>query len=379
MATPALIRVGVLTSSRADYGIYLPLLRKLKSDTDFELTLIAFGTHLSYQFGYTLNSIIEDGFEVKHTISSMVAGDDPNAIATSVALTSMKFAEFWKDHGNDFDIIFCLGDRYEMFAAVTSAIPFNIKFAHLHGGETTDGAIDEIYRHGITLASTLHFTSTEIYAQRVASLIDTKDGITPTGALSLDNIKGFQALTQQQFLEKWHIDLGRPFVLVTIHPETKHFENNSLYIDETKRVLAELILRYQLVVTLPNADTQGNLWRNLFLQFKQQHPDRVVCVENFGTQSYFTCMQYCQFLLGNTSSGIIEAASFRKHVVDLGDRQKGRIVSDNVIKASFKYIEIMTAIRAVETKGEYTGTNKYDVGGAVSIIVKILKDYHASI
>src|SRR5689334_2535645 len=133
------MRIGILTSSRADYGIYRPLLKALKRDHLFKLSIIAFGTHLLPQFGNTVDQIIADGFEVTHTINSMLPGDSPATIAGAAALTATKFADFWNDHGKDFDLVFCLGDRYEMFAAVTAAIPFGIKFAHLHGGETTLG------------------------------------------------------------------------------------------------------------------------------------------------------------------------------------------------------------------------------------------------
>jgi GDP/UDP-N,N'-diacetylbacillosamine 2-epimerase (hydrolysing) len=172
-----MMRIGVLTSSRADYGIYRPLLKALKNDPFFDCSIIAFGTHLSTHFGKTIDRIRDDGFEVKYTVSSMLLGDDANTIASATALTSMKFAEFWKEHAADFDLVFCLGDRYEMFAAVIAGVPFGIRFAHLHGGETTLGAIDNVYRHSITHASLLHFTSAEVHASRVKSLLGHDEGV----------------------------------------------------------------------------------------------------------------------------------------------------------------------------------------------------------
>ena len=149
--------IGILTSSRADYGIYLPLLNILKGYSDFNLKLIVFGTHLSPFHGYSINQIQKDGFKVDYTIESILVGDTSNAISTAMALTSFKFADFWKERKNEFDLVFCLGDRYEMFAAVIAGVPYNIKFAHLHGGEKTLGSIDNIFRHAITLSSKYHF------------------------------------------------------------------------------------------------------------------------------------------------------------------------------------------------------------------------------
>ena len=162
------MKIGILTSSRADYGIYLPLLQKLKLDSFFDLEIIAFGTHLSKFHGYTLDQIENDGYSKIHKISSLISNDDEQSIATSYGLTVLKFAYFWAN--NQFDMVFCLGDRFEMSAAVQAGIPFGVKFSHIHGGETTLGAIDNIYRHQISLASQFHFTSSDIYSDKIAHL-----------------------------------------------------------------------------------------------------------------------------------------------------------------------------------------------------------------
>ena len=153
------MRIGVLTSSRADFGIYLPLLNELRNDNYFKTSLIVFGTHLSQQYGYTFNEILENGFEPQFVFEPVFFGDSPSDIAKTITATFKQFDIFWADNCNNFDLILCLGDRYEMFAAVISGIPFGIKFGHIHGGETTLGAIDNIYRHAITLTSYIHFTA----------------------------------------------------------------------------------------------------------------------------------------------------------------------------------------------------------------------------
>ena len=223
-------RIAILTSSRADYGIYLPLIKALKEDSYFGSQIIAFGTHLSPFHGYTLTQILNDGFEVKFQIESMLAGDTPNAISTAMALTCLKFADFWKDHQSDFDLVFCPGDRYEMFAAVTAGIPFNIHFAHIHGGEKTLGAIDNIFRHAITLTSKYHFVSCKEHGERVSQLTESSENIFDIGALSLDNLNSLIVLSKTDFLSHFEIDLNQPTILVTVHPETVTPEMNGIYV-----------------------------------------------------------------------------------------------------------------------------------------------------
>ena len=181
------MKIGILTSSRADYGIYFLLLNKLKEDRFFELEIIAFGTHLSKSHGDTISEIEKNNYNKIHTIPSLLAEDDKQAIATSYGLTALKFADFWQH--NQFNLVICLGDRFEMSAAVQSGIPFGVKFAHIHGGETTLGAIDNIYRHQITLASTIHFTANELFTERVVELIGSKKNVHTVGSLSLSEIQ----------------------------------------------------------------------------------------------------------------------------------------------------------------------------------------------
>ncbi|MBA4408513.1 MAG: UDP-N-acetylglucosamine 2-epimerase (hydrolyzing) [Odoribacter sp.] len=365
-------RIAILTSSRADYGIYLPLLKTIKEDPFFELKIIAFGTHLSLYHGYTINQILNDGFEVSYQIESMLTDDSPNAISTAMALTSLKFADFWKDHHHDFDLVFCLGDRYEMFAAVSAGIPFNIPFAHLHGGEKTLGAIDNIFRHAITLASKYHFVSCKEHSERVAELTESKANIFDIGALGLDNLTSLTLLSKEDFYIKFGVDLNQPTILATIHPETVSPEMNRIYIEELASTLLEL-KNYQVIITLPNADISGFIIRNRLLQLPQESDNRILCFENLGSQAYFTAMKFCSFMLGNTSSGIIEAASFGKWVVNLGNRQKGRKQSLNCFNVPFNKSMIVQSVAEIENKPVYSGKNIYYKGNAAIIICSILK------
>jgi GDP/UDP-N,N'-diacetylbacillosamine 2-epimerase (hydrolysing) len=372
-----MIRVGVLTSSRADYGIYLPLLKAIEQDSSFELRLIVFGTHLSKFHGYTLKQINQDGFLPYATLESLLIGDTPNAISSSYALTNMKFADFWNHHQNEFDIVFALGDRFEMAAAIAAAVPYGMRIAHLHGGETTLGAIDNIYRHSISLASTFHFVATDVFVNRIQNILDIPSKhVYNIGSLSLENLENLPLLTQEEFTEKWNIDLNEDCILVTVHPETVAFDQNERYCAEISTALRILAKDYQIIITMPNADTSGIIYRNSFEALGKEF-DTVKIIENFGTQSYFTCMKYAQLLIGNTSSGIVEAASFGKYVLNVGDRQKGRLAGDNVIHIPFQSEEIIEQVKHFCGK-VFEGSNPYYQAKPSARIIEILKQNHAS-
>lgn len=372
-----MIKVGILTSSRADYGIYLPLLKALRNDVSFELKIIVFGTHLSKYHGFTVDQIEQDGFPIYKRIESLLIGDSPNAIASSYALTSLKFAEFWGQNHFDFDVVFALGDRFEMAAAVAAAIPYQIKFAHLFGGETTLGAIDNIYRHFISLSSQVHFVSTEIFKERLSQLIEVgKNNIYNIGSLSLENLDSLHLLSIDEFKEKWGIDLSLDTLLVTVHPETVNFHQNAHYCDQVKSALGELAAIYQIVITMPNADTAGLIYREEFKILAKQNSS-VKLIENFGTQSYFTCMKYSKLMIGNTSSGIVEAATFHKYVLNLGDRQKGRLSGENVIHIPFDSTQIFREANVYSGK-KFDGVNIYFQPNPSKKILKVIKRYYAT-
>jgi len=366
-------RIAILTSSRADYGIYLPLLQELKIESTFDLKIIVFGTHLSPFHGYTINQIIGDGFDVSYQIDTMLVGDSPNAIASAIALTLLKFSEFWKNHQSDFDLVFCLGDRYEMFGAVTAGIPFIIPMAHLHGGESTLGAIDNIFRHSITLASKYHFVSCEEHAKRIEELTGHGNNIFNIGALSLDKLTSINLLSIEEFYHKFMIDLNIPTILVTVHPETIESENNFANAEILGETLLELD-NFQVLITMPNADTYGYTIRKRLQKLPEESNHRIHCVENLGFQGYFSAMKYCSFLLGNSSSGIIEAASLGKYCINLGNRQKGRKQNQNCINVPFNRQLIMQSVEKIAQDPDYKGSNIYYKENVAKNICAILKN-----
>jgi GDP/UDP-N,N'-diacetylbacillosamine 2-epimerase (hydrolysing) len=363
------LKVGVLSSSRADYGIYLPLLKKLQADSFFEFEVIAFGTHLLEQYGQTVKLIKADGFKVLEVENTMPASDSPVDIAASIGKTTQAFSEFFNTH--PYDLVFALGDRFEMFAAVAATTPFIIPLAHLHGGETTLGAIDNAFRHAITSLSNYHFTSTEVYRKRVADIVGTEENVYNVGALSVDNLKNLPLLSKKAFKEKFRIDLKKPSILFTFHPETVDYQNNERYIEEILASLEQLS-RFQVIITMPNADTMGLLIRKKLEAFGKGRSN-IILVENFGVLGYLSAMKYCAFMLGNTSSGFAEAAFFPKWVINLGRRQEGRINTPNIINTPIESRAIIRAVQQVENTPTPGDCNIYGDGNAAERIVSIVK------
>lgn len=366
------IIVGVLTSSRADFGIYLPLLKHMRDDQQIELRIIAFGTHVKPAFGETKKDILQHDFSIYKEFDTLSDGDTPIDIANGFARTTEQFGTFWAQE--KMDVVCCLGDRFEMAAAAISGLPHQVKFAHIHGGETTLGAIDNAYRHMISLSSTYHFVTAEAFKTRLKEILDDTSHIAVTGSLSLDNLLSMPLLTKEAFLDKWNIDLNLPTILVTIHPETVALGDNETHCAASVEALEVLARSYQIVITLPNADTMGSIYRNAFIQLGKSNPETIKIIENFGSQSYFTCMKYCALMVGNTSSGIIEAASFGRYVINLGERQRGRLAGENVMHLPFDTQQIIEAAQTWAGK-EYHGINPYFQPNAAATLLDTLKHW----
>jgi GDP/UDP-N,N'-diacetylbacillosamine 2-epimerase (hydrolysing) len=362
------MRIGVLTSSRADYSIYYPLLLAVRADARFSLDIIAFGTHLSKQHGYTLKQIQDDGFQVKHAIQTLPENDTPEEISRSMGSTLSSFASLWKKE--KFDLVFCLGDRYEMFAACASTVPFNLKLAHIHGGEETLGAIDNVFRHSITHMASYHFTAAEAYKKRVTELKGNDEHVYNVGSLSIDNLRSLKLYTPNEFKEHFGIDLEIPSILITFHPETVSVEKNEYFIQEILGALNELN-GYQFIFTMPNADMMGNMIRRYIQDFISVTP-HAKAVESFGTIGYLSCMKHCSFMLGNTSSGFIEASFFPKFVINLGDRQKGRILTSNIYSCRIEKEEIVKAIEERRAKMDISQAAIYGDGNTAGKIIEAL-------
>lgn len=364
------MKVAVLTSSRADYSIYFPLIKLLKEDSYFELSIIVFGTHLSKMFGNTVDQITKDGFTIYEKIETAPTESTPFDISYAIGDTILKFSSFWKK--NYFDLVFCLGDRYEMFAACAASVPFNIRLAHIHGGEKTLGAIDDCFRHSITHMAAFHFTSAEPYYNRVTQLKESDFNVYNVGALSFDNLANLDFLSVEEFKANFNIDLRIKSILITFHPETVSFEKNKYYIEAIIESLNEF-KGYQYIITMPNADTMGSIIREKLNIFIENTPN-AIGVESFGTIGYLTCMKHCKFMLGNSSSGFIEAAFFNKPVINVGSRQNGRINTPNIINCEIQKDLILAAMNKISINSNSEKIDIYGDGNAACKILSIIKN-----
>jgi len=363
------MKIGVLTSSRADYGIYLPLLDKLKLDQRFQLEIIAFGMHLQKSQGNTVDQITKDGFEVIHKVGEMPEKDRVFDISKGYGNLVVSFAQFWNEY--KYDVVLALGDRWEMSAAVQASIPFEVKIGHVHGGETTLGATDNIYRHQITLASTYHFTAAEVFSERIKSILGSDKNVHTVGSISLEDIDQLQLASWDSVKEKFDIPFD-DFILVTFHPESVGASMNKHYASVISNLLKSLIKEHNILITKSNSDAMGSLFNDCFQQLQEECPEKVKLVSALGKFNYFKAMDRCDFMLGNTSSGIIEAASFGKYVINIGDRQKGRLRNDNVIDAPFDVVEMLVAINSIIERNYYRGLNKYVRLATSDTIIKII-------
>lgn len=369
MGTPP-IKIALLTSSRADFGIYLPLLKKLKADQAFALEIIAFGTHPSRENGFSLQQIFDEGYKVAIAIDTTPKGDHPADISRAMAQVMAEMTMVWET--TQYDLIIALGDRFEMFAAVASALPFNIQIVHIHGGEVTLGAIDDAMRHSITHMAQLHFTVTETYENNVIRMRGSAKGVYNTGSLSIDNLSSMHLADVELLKKQTGIDFSRPTLLVTLHPETIFFENNANHVQVLTEALKKL-QQYQQLITLPNADTASAIIRQQLLKYAESH-DNVFTFENLGALVYLSAMKHAMAIVGNSSSGFAEAAFFPKWVINIGNRQDGRLRTDNILDVPFDATQIIKAVEiAVSKPVPYVGP-VYGMGNAAERMINILKN-----
>jgi len=333
--------VAVVSVGRSDYSIYRPLLQRIASHSELELRVLVSGMHLQERYGSTVNIIEKDGFPVTTRIPVLQKEDTPEAVATAIGLGVAGFGHYFASSRPDLLVV--LGDRFEMFAAALAAVPFNIPILHLHGGELTEGAMDDRFRHSLTKMSHLHGVATEVYRQRVIQLGEEPWRVTCCGALSLDNILSVQRLSRAELEKRFGLDLSTPPLLVTLHPTTSEYEYTAPQTDALMAALRTLDL--PVIFTMPNADMAGSVIRERILQFCQSST-KAVWVENFGPEGYFSILGEVSAMVGNSSSGLLEAPSFALPAVNIGNRQKGRLRAGNIIDVPlFDALDIAAAVR----------------------------------
>ena len=364
-------RVGVVTVGRSDFGIYRPVLRQILAHTDLELVLLVSGMHLSPEFGRTIDEIESEGFEVAHQVEMLVSSDTPEAIAKSIGLGVIGFSQVYA--GADLDLLVVLGDRFEMLAAAIASVPFALPMAHVHGGESTEGLIDEPIRHSLTKMSHLHFVSTTDYSRRVVQMGEEPWRVSVSGAPSLDNLAELELMSREELEQDLGVDLSGSTALLTYHPVTLELSQTAercrRFLDGVERSGVDAIF------TCPNADTTGRVVIDLIEAFVARN-ERHHLIANLGTHRYFSLMNHVALMVGNSSSGIIEAASFGLPVVNVGIRQQGRVRGPNVIDVEEDEVQVARGITAALQPSFREGVkglpNPYGNGTASQDIVERL-------
>lgn len=368
-------KIMVVTGSRAEYGLFTPLLRELAADPEFQLQLVVTGMHLSPEFGLTYREIVRDGFPIADMVEMLVSSDSPAGIAKSVGLGVIGFADSIRRLKPDMLVV--LGDRFETFAAAQAALFANVPIVHIHGGERTEGAFDEAIRHSITKMAHLHFVSTEEYRKRVIQLGEHPDRVFCVGALGIDVIRSIPLMSREELEASLSFRLGTLNFLITYHPETLSIEDA----EENVHRLLQALDRFpeaHLVFTKPNADTHGRAIARMIDEYVAKNGDRAAVFTSLGQVRYLSLLNLVDVVIGNSSSGIIEAPYFRKPTVNIGDRQKGRVMGPTVISCGNETAQIVRAIELALSENFQDRIRNapmlYGDGNAAARIVKVLRE-----
>lgn len=364
-------RIAIVTVARSDYGLYKPILEEINRNPDLDLQIIAAAAHLSPRFGLTVNQIVADGFDISAAVEMTQNADDPHSINQSIAQGIPGFSQAYQSLKPD--ILLLLGDRFEMHAAALASVPHLIPIAHIHGGEETSGAIDNVLRHSITKLSHLHFASTQLHADRIIQMGEDPQNVFVSGAPGIDAILN-APIPPFSDLQAKVPGLTEPYILVTFHPVTTEPTEAA---HQTQALLQALKSQpLPVLLTMPNADTGGLAVRQAIANIQPDFP-QLHAIETLGPL-YLTAMKHARAMVGNSSSGIIEAASFNLPVVNIGSRQAGRAQSANVINCDSTQSDIEAAISQAIQSPRVPIQNIYGNGQAAAKIVETLQSVEIS-
>jgi GDP/UDP-N,N'-diacetylbacillosamine 2-epimerase (hydrolysing) len=368
-------KVCVVTGTRAEYGLLYWLMKEIQADADLQLQIIATGMHLSPEFGLTYSQIEKDGFKIDKKIEMLLSSDTPIGVSKSMGLGMIGFAEAYADLKPD--IVVVLGDRFEIFSAASAAMIARIPIAHLHGGETTEGAFDEAIRHSITKMSHLHFTAAEEYKRRVVQLGEDPARVFNVGGLGIDNIKKLKLMSREELEDSINFKLGPKNLLVTFHSVTLEHDTAGDQFQNLLNALDEL-QDTKFIFTKPNADTEGRLITKMIDDYVSINSNKAIAFVSLGQLRYLSALQFVDACVGNSSSGLAEAPTFKIGTINIGDRQRGRLKAGSVIDCEPNKESILAAIRklySTEFKDKLKNIkNPYGEGGAAEKIKKILKN-----
>ena len=368
-------RIAILTATRAEYGLLAPVIKKLDMEPEIDVRVVVTGMHLCGEFGMTVNEIRQDGVHIDREIDIRIYSDTPAGISKTMSRALAGFADYFAE--NKPDALMVLGDRYETLAVCIAAMNERIPIIHLHGGEATLGAVDEAIRNAITKMSYLHFTATEEYRKRVIRMGEAPDRVFMSGAVGVENALGVERMSKGELEQSLGCELGDSFAVLTFHPVT--LENNTAQnqIDELIKAM-EKYPDITFLCTKANADVDGKIINESLRQCADTHRN-VLLYDSLGVRRYLSALSYAEFVIGNSSSGIIEVPSFGIPTINIGDRQKGRIQAESVINCEPLFEDIADAIekaRSLQFRNHIRNiSNPYGDGKASDVIVDVTKDF----
>ncbi len=363
-------KICVVTGTRAEYGLLYWLMKEIEADPDLKLQIIATGMHLSPEFGLTYRVIEQDGFTIDAKVEMLLSSDTPVGIAKSIGLGVIGFADALDRLKPD--ILVVLGDRYESFAAAQAAMIARIPIAHIAGGEATEGLIDEPIRHAITKLAQFHFAEAEPYRRRIIQMGESPDRVWNYGALGLENFKRIKLLDRRSFEKQINFDLGELSFLVTYHPVTLSSEDPRIPFSNLLKAL-DFFKTAKIIFTKSNSDTAGRIINALIDEYALKHPENVKTFISMGQLLYLSALHHVNVVIGNSSSGIVEAPFVPVPTVNIGDRQKGRLKATSIIDCSENCEEIVSAIQKAvsrEFKQILNNTVSYYGKGDTSLLIK---------
>lgn len=366
-------KICVVTGTRAEYGLLKPLLSKIKADNELQLQLVVTGMHLSPEFGLTYREIEEDGFIIDEKVEMLLSSDTSMGVAKAMGLATISFADSFNRLKPD--IVVILGDRFEMLAVAQTALVMQIPIAHISGGEITKGAIDDSIRHALTKLSNLHFVANEEYRERVIQLGENPKYVWDVGDLGAENIKNIPVLNKNELEKYYGFEMNNIF-LVTFHPPTLEIDNIKKYIDNLFMAL-DKFNDYKIIFTKSNADNLGR-YINERIESYESIRENVSVYSSLGAVKYLSTLKYSRVVIGNSSSGIVEAPLFGIPTVNIGKRQEGRAQSNTIINTDYSSSGITNAIKkALDSKFDYIDL-KYEDNNTSNRIIKILNEVSLS-
>ena len=368
-------KVCVVTGTRAEYGLLKPVIDKIHKVEDLELQLVATGMHLSPEFGLTYKEIEADGYPVTDKVEMLLSSDTSVGITKSMAVALMGFGECFERLKPDLVVI--LGDRYEMLMVASAAMVAKIPIAHIHGGEITEGAMDDAIRHSLTKMSHIHFATTQEYRHRIIQLGENPENVFHVGSLGVENIVNETLLDKDAFEDSIGFSVDANTIMVTYHPVTLENIPSKVQFEKLLKVI-ENNPKLRVIFTKANSDTDGRIINLMIDEFVKEHKERCVAFTSLGRVRYLSALQFCAAVVGNSSSGIIEAPSFHIPTVNIGNRQQGRICADTVINCGYEMEQIQVALDKAfseEFRVQLPDMNNpYEKAGTSELIVQKIKD-----